>query len=130
MPRSPQKKVELNTYEFLLETLQPIFIFSKSTDFERTASDKLCLLLALLCRLRNNPSGALCPEHSTIYKTKYNEANDLGFKQKFCMSCPAFEALVTELSPWKSQNKKKNICARMKIGMLSIVLLMVYWARI
>ena len=87
----------------------------------RTHSNrKLRLLLALVGTLRNDPSGALCPEHSTIYKTIYNEANDLEFKQQFRMSRPAFEALVTELSPWiktgKSRNKKQNICARMKIG--------------
>jgi hypothetical protein len=47
-------------------------------------------------------------------------ASDIEFKCKFHMSRPAFEALVSDLSPYikagKSRNKSQNLCARMKIG--------------
>ena len=47
-------------------------------------------------------------------------ASDIEFKRKFRMSRPAFEALVSDLSPYikagKSRNKSQNLCARMKIG--------------
>jgi hypothetical protein len=119
---------EDDEYERLRIVIGIITIFMQSQHLKRIINQRnkaLALKSAALLSLRNDPSGAHTWEKSAIYSMIYNKPHHFEFKRMFRMSRSAFEALVTDLSPWiksgKSRNRRQNLSARMKTAEVSTV---------